>query len=64
MPAKSKAQRKMMAIALHAPEKLHARNRAAASMSKTDLEHFASTKETNLPARSKLRNSVKKHKRT
>ncbi len=63
MPAVSKKQRKMMAIALHTPEKLHARNRAAASMSKTDLEHFASTKETNLPARKKLRRAVRKHKR-
>lgn len=63
MPAKSKKQRRMMAIALHAPEKLHAKNKAAASMSKADLHKFASTSEKNLPARKKLRKALKRNKR-
>jgi len=49
MPAESKAQRKVTAIALHAPEKLYDRNKGLAKMKKTDLEDFASTSEKNLP---------------
>lgn len=63
MPAVSKKQRKAMAIALHAPEKLHKKNKGMMEMSKKDLEHFASTKETNLPARKRLRKAIKKNKR-
>jgi hypothetical protein len=53
MPAKSKAQRKAMAIAEHEPSKLFKRNKGMAKMSKGDLSDFASTKETGLPKRKK-----------
>jgi hypothetical protein len=49
MPAKSKAQQQAMAIALHAPEKLHRRNRSLLRMKKSDLRDFASTKRGSLP---------------
>jgi len=44
MPAKSKKQRRMMAIAEHEPEKLYERNKGALKMSKKQLSEFASTK--------------------
>jgi hypothetical protein len=44
MPAKSEKQRRLMAIALHHPEKLYKKNRGVAEMSKEDLHDFASTK--------------------
>ena len=44
MPAVSTAQRQMMAIAEHHPEKLYKRNRAVLDMSKAQLHDFASTK--------------------
>jgi len=49
MPAKSKAQQVAMAIALHAPEKLYARNRGMLKMSKGQLHDFAATKRKGLP---------------
>jgi len=49
MPAKSKAQRKMMAIAEYSPEKLYARNSAVLKMTQAQLSDFASTKEKKLP---------------
>ena len=51
MPAKSKTQRKMMAIALHVPEKLYTRNKAVLSMAKSELHKFAATKEKHLKVR-------------
>ena len=45
MPSKSKAQRKLMAIAEHAPEKLYKRNRGVLKMSKKQLSEYAKTKE-------------------
>lgn len=61
MPAKSKVQRKFMGIALamkkgktpktYSPEAA----KAARTMSKKALEHFAETKEKNLPERKKKR---------
>jgi len=49
MPAKSKKQRRAMAIAEHEPGKLYKRNRGMAKMSKSSLHDFASTKEKGLP---------------
>lgn len=49
MPAKSRAQRQMMAIAKNAPGKLYKRNRGVAKMSKKQLSDFASTSEKELP---------------
>jgi hypothetical protein len=51
MPAKSVAQRRLMAIAEHSPEELYERNKGLLDMSKSQLHDFASTKEKNLPQR-------------
>jgi hypothetical protein len=53
MPAKSKKQRKMMAIAEHQPSKLYKRNKSAKKMSKEQLSHYAGTKEKGLPSKKK-----------
>lgn len=60
MPAKSKAQQKTMAIALHSPSKLYSRNKGLAKMSKSDLRDFAETKRKGLPER---KTKIKKKKR-
>jgi len=44
MPAKTKKQRQMMAIAEHHPGKLYKRNKDVLKMSKSQLSEFASTK--------------------
>lgn len=49
MPAKSKAQRKMMGIAEHHPEKLYKKNKGVLKMSKGEMHKYASTKEKGLP---------------
>jgi hypothetical protein len=49
MPAKSKAQRRAMAIAKHHPDELFKRNKGLKKMKKKDLSEFASTKEKGLP---------------
>jgi hypothetical protein len=49
MPAESTAQREVMAIAEHHPEKLHAENRGLLSMSHSQLHDFAATSEKHLP---------------
>jgi len=51
MPARSKNQRIVAAIAEHEPEKLYARNKGMAKMKTKDLHDFASTSEKNLPTR-------------
>jgi hypothetical protein len=53
MPATSKAQAVMMAIAEHAPGKLYARNKGALQMTKQQLSDFASTPRKGLPKRAK-----------
>lgn len=57
MPATSKAQRRMMAIAEHHPEQLFKRNRGVLKMSEGQMHEFASTAEAGLPRRSKLSKS-------
>ena len=49
MPAKSRAQRIVAAIAEHALEKLYARNKGMAKMSHKDLHDYAATPEKGLP---------------
>jgi len=49
MPAVSKAQQEAMAIAEHAPEKLHAKNKGLLKMSHKQLHDFASTPRKGLP---------------
>jgi len=53
MPATSKKQRRMMAIAKHHPSKLYKRNRAVLKMSKEELHEYAATKEKKLPFKKK-----------
>jgi hypothetical protein len=48
MPAKSIAQRRVMAIAKYHPEKLLSRNRGILNMSKLKISDFAKTKEKGL----------------
>jgi len=51
MPAKSKKQRRLMAIAEHHPEKLQSKNASVLKMSKQQLHDFAATSESKLPKR-------------
>jgi hypothetical protein len=51
MPAKSKAQQRLMAIAEHTPAKVSAKNKNVLAMSATQLNAFASTKRQGLPAK-------------
>ena len=53
MPATSKAQRQMMAIAEHHPEELYSRNKGVLKMSHKQLHDFAATKQKGLPKRKK-----------
>jgi hypothetical protein len=55
MPAKSKKQRRAMAIAEHNPSKLYKRNKGLKKMSKGQLHDYASTKEKGLPRSKKKR---------
>ena len=57
MPAKSKAQRRAMAIAEHHPSKLYKRNKGLKKMSKAQLRDFAETKEKGLPKKKSNPNS-------
>lgn len=49
MPAKSKAQQKLFAIAEHNPSALYARNKSLAKLPKQTLHDFAATKTKKLP---------------
>jgi hypothetical protein len=60
MPAHSKAQRRAMAIAEHAPEKLYAKDKGLLKMTKKQLHDFASTKEKRLPEKVKKKHPRKK----
>jgi hypothetical protein len=51
MPAKSKAQQAMAAIALHNPSKL--KDKSMLSMNTKDLRHFAKTPKKGLPKHKK-----------
>ena len=60
MPAMSQAQRRMMAIAEHEPEKLHKKNRGVLSMMKRQMHEYASTPEQGLPKRKSLKAKMKR----
>jgi len=60
MPAKSKKQRRAMAIAKHHPSKLYKRNKAMKKMSKKQLHEFAASKEKGLPRKKKKKRKRKK----
>ena len=49
MPAVSKAQQSLMALAEHAPDKLFKRNRGVLKMSMKQLHDFAATGRKGLP---------------
>lgn len=49
MPAVSRAQQIVAAIAKHHPEKLHKKNKGMAKMSKEELDKYASTPRKKLP---------------
>ncbi len=62
MPAVSKKQRKMFAIALHDPKKLHKKNRGVMKMDKMSMEEFARTSEKGLPKKKGKKKSRKKRR--
>ena len=49
MPATSKKQQKLMAIAEHNPDALYKKNKGVAKMSHQQLHDFAHTKTSKLP---------------
>lgn len=53
MPARSKAQRRAIAIAKNQPEKLYDRNRGLLKMSDKDMEDYATSSEKGLPYKKK-----------
>jgi hypothetical protein len=53
MPATSKAQQSLMALAEHVPSKVYKRNRAVLKMSLKSLRDFASTATKHLPQKVK-----------
>lgn len=59
MPAKSKAQRRAMAIAKHHPRKLYKRNKGLLKMNKAKLHEYAKTKEKGLPRKKKKKKKKK-----
>ena len=63
MPAVSQAQRRLMALAEHSPEQVHARNRGVLAMSQGQLHDFAATKERGLPKHKRLARALRKHGR-
>lgn len=59
MPALSKAQRRLFAIAEHHPSMVQRKNRGVLKMSKSKLHEFASTPEKGLPRKATRRVSGK-----
>lgn len=53
MPATSKAQQQLFAIAEHDPSKLKTKNKGLLKLGKEKLSEFASTKTKNLPSKIK-----------
>ena len=53
MPAESAAQQRLMAMALHNPGAIYDKNRGVLSMSKGQLNDFASTPRKSLPKHKK-----------
>jgi len=60
MPALSKKQRELMAIAEHHPEQLHAANRGLLMMNLSDLAKLAGTRERGLLVRAKKRKKARR----
>jgi|TARA_R110001583_G_scaffold10613_3_gene48704 hypothetical protein len=51
MPAKSKKQRRLMAMARKSPKKIFSKNRDVLKMTKGQLRDYAAIKEKRLPAK-------------
>lgn len=49
MPSTSKAQRRLIGLAEHHPDKVYPENRSILGMRKSDMHDFASTRESGLP---------------
>lgn len=62
MPAVSKKQQMVMAIAEHSPEKLYGKNRGLLKMSHKQLHDFAHTKRKGLPRSKRSRRKKSTHK--
>ena len=60
MPAVSKKQREMMAIAEHHPEKLFKRNKGVLDMSHQQMHDYAATPEKKLPMKVKKKKTGRK----
>lgn len=60
MPAKSKKQRRLMAIAEHEPGILYKQNKDVLKMGKGMLHDFAATSEKGLPSKVKKRSRKKR----
>ena len=56
MPARSKAQQRLFAVAEHNPSALYAKNAKLADLPKSTLHEFAATKVKNKPAHIKRPN--------
>lgn len=59
MPAKSKKQQALMAIAEHSPEKIKGKNKGVLDMSKQQLHDFAATPTKGLPEKVGKRSTKK-----
>jgi hypothetical protein len=57
MPAKSKAQQALMAMAKYSPEKIQGKNKEVLKMSGKQLSDYASTKTKGLPKKVKKGNN-------
>ncbi len=53
MPARSRKQQNLMAMALHSPSKVKSKNKGVLKMTKTALREFASTLTKGLPRKKK-----------
>lgn len=62
MPAESQAQQRLMALAEHRPEKVHAENKGVLKMSDKQLHDFASTPRHGLPKYSQAHKARKESK--
>ena len=53
MPAKSKKQQQLMAIAAHSPEKVQEKNKGVLKMTQSQMHDYASTDRKGLPVQVK-----------
>jgi len=58
MPAKSRAQQRLMAIAKHSPEKVYSKNKEVLKMKKNVLSEFAETPIKTLPKKVEPKDKV------